>query len=57
MNGKKAKLLRKSGIVDKKGKKMYNTLDSEHRRILGQLIKAVEENPHRTQYLKGENIY
>lgn len=57
MNGKKAKMLRKSGEVDKKTKKMYNALSSEQRRVLGQLTKAIEENPHRPQYVKGKEIY
>lgn len=57
MNGKKAKMLRKRGNVDKKIKKMYNALPSEQKRLLGELAKTIEENPHRPQYLKGENIY
>jgi len=56
VNGKKAKMLRKGGKVDKKTKKMYNALSSDQRRVLGQLTKAIEENPHRPQYLKGEEI-
>lgn len=56
MNGKKAKMLRKGGKVDKKTKKMYNALSSDQRRVLGQLTKAIEENPHRPQYLKDEAI-
>lgn len=36
MNGKKAKMLRKSGNVDKKVKKMYNSLNPRERYILSQ---------------------
>ena len=36
MNGKKAKLLRKVGKVDKKTKKMYNSLTHVERGVLTQ---------------------
>lgn len=41
MNGKKAKQLRKVGKVDKKDKKLYNSLTSEQRTILGMLYTHI----------------
>lgn len=45
MNGKKAKLFRKVGkIIDKKEKKMYNSLNHVERGILSGLYKHIVEN-------------
>lgn len=41
MNGKKAKMLRKAGKVDKQTKRQYNSLDHENRRIVGQIYSQL----------------
>lgn len=40
MNGKKAKMLRRSGVVDKKAKKDYNKLNKFEREFLSAFYKA-----------------
>jgi hypothetical protein len=44
MNGKKAKMLRRTGKVDKEVKRMYNTLDSKHRHILTKIYQEIDKN-------------
>jgi hypothetical protein len=41
MNSKKAKLLRKTGKVDKNVKKLYNTLDWREKTILSEAYKDI----------------
>jgi hypothetical protein len=46
MNSKRAKLLRKVGKVDKKAKKLYNSLSKKEKEVLGdfyQFVKAKDE--------------
>ena len=44
MNGKKAKMLRKSGKVDKKVKRMYNSLNPKDRDMLTKVYREIGEN-------------
>ena len=44
MNGKKAKMLRKSGTVDKKVKRMYNSLNSKDRDMLKKVYQEIDQN-------------
>jgi len=39
MNSKKAKLMRKVGKVERKDKKMYNSLSAEERKLLSDVYK------------------
>lgn len=39
MNGKKAKLMRKVGKVERTDKKLYNKLSSEEKRILSEIYE------------------
>lgn len=42
MNSKKAKLFRKVGKVDKRSKKLYNTLDHKEREVLGEIYAILK---------------
>jgi hypothetical protein len=42
MNGKKAKLMRKFGTVDKKTKKMYNSLSHSEKGVLKEVYKTAD---------------
>jgi hypothetical protein len=44
MNGKKAKMLRRTGKVDKKTKKMYNSLNPKDRDMLTKVYNEIEKN-------------
>jgi len=44
MNGKKAKMLRRTGKVDKTVKRMYNSLDPKHRDMLTKVYQEIEKN-------------
>jgi len=44
MNGKKAKMLRKSEKLDKKVKRMYNSLDSKNRAMLKRVYDEVHKD-------------
>jgi len=44
MNGKKAKMLRKSGKVDKAVKRMYNSLDHKNRDMLTKVYQEIDKN-------------
>jgi len=43
MNGKKAKLMRKVGKVDKQSKRLYNQLTSEQKEVLAVLYRHIIE--------------
>lgn len=45
MNGKKAKLLRKSGNSSKKGKRLYQELPHKARQIATRILELRAENP------------
>jgi len=47
MNGKKAKMLRKVGRVEKRTKKLYNTLSHEEKSILSKVYKTAIENNYK----------
>ncbi len=51
MNGKKAKLLRKYGKVEKKAKKMYNSLNHDEKGLLRDIY---EYNIARKAHIEGE---
>ena len=44
MNGKKAKMLRRSGKLDKKTKKMYNSLNPDDKYVLTQVYEEISKN-------------
>ena len=52
MNGKKAKLLRKYGKVEKKTKKMYNSLSHSEKGLLKDIY---EFNLERKKYTETKN--
>jgi len=52
MNGRKAKLLRRAGVADKKGKRMYNSLTPRERHQLELVLKEMIKNG--VQYEQGE---
>lgn len=43
MNGKKAKLIRKVGKVERREKRLYNTLSHQEKTILSEIYKSVLE--------------
>ena len=43
MNGKKSKLIRKVGKVERREKKLYNTLSNQEKTILSEIYKSVLE--------------
>lgn len=44
MNGKKAKMLRRSGKLDKKTKKMYNSLKPDDKHMLSQIYEEISKD-------------
>jgi hypothetical protein len=43
MNSKKAKLFRSVGKVDKRSKKLYNELNHQEKKVLGEIYKVAKQ--------------
>ena len=54
MNGKKAKLMRKYGKVDKQTKRRYNTLSSEGKRLISDIYQFNVARRRESEKLNGE---